>query len=343
MTRQADKVPLLRAKKFNSMEKTLLVIVVAYAIIVSVINPNFLSLGTLADLTRNGTGMAILAAGVYVIMIAGGIDVSFPAVAIMSGYTSVVVAVRTGIDSMLFIVVVAALIGALLGTVNALLIHWLELPTFIVTLGTSSIFYGLMTTLVGTKPVTISQMPKSMLSFGRWNVISFTVKGQQNGIAGFFLIAVIVYAAVWFVMNHTTLGHGVYAIGNSEESARRAGLSPLHIKLFIYPLMGVLAALMAIISFSNLKFVDPTSIMGTELTVIAAVVIGGTRITGGYGTLLGTFLGVALVQLLNNTLVFMGIQSSWNNLFIGAVMIAAVVVIYYGEKRRNRRNMSFLV
>ena len=107
--------------------------------------------------------------------------------------------------------------------------------------------------------------------------------------------------------------------------------------------MGVLAALMAIISFSNLKFVDPTSIMGTELTVIAAVVIGGTRITGGYGTLLGTFLGVDLVQLLNNTLVFMGIQSSWNNLFIGAVMIAAVVVIYYGEKRRNRRNMSFLV
>ena len=98
--------------------------------------------------------------------------------------------------------------------------------------------------------------------------------------------------------------------------------------------MGVLAALMAIISFSNLKFVDPTSIMGTELTVIAAVVIGGTRITGGYGTLLGTFLGVDLVQLLNNTLVFMGIQSSW---------IAAVVVIYYGEKRRNRRNMSFLV
>ena len=85
MTRQADKVPLLRAKKFNSMEKTLLVIIVAYAIIVSVINPNFLSLGTLADLTRNGTGMAILAAGVYVIMIAGGIDVSFPAVAIMSG------------------------------------------------------------------------------------------------------------------------------------------------------------------------------------------------------------------------------------------------------------------
>ena len=200
-----------------------------------------------------------------------------------------------------------------------------------------------MTTLVGTKPVTISQMPKSMLSFGRWNVISFIVKGQENGIAGFFLIAVIVYAAVWFVMNHTTLGHGVYAIGNSEESARRAGLSPLHIKLFIYPLMGVLAALMAIISFSNLKFVDPTSIMGTELTVIAAVVIGGTRITGGYGTLLGTFLGVALVQLLNNTLVFMGIQSSWNNLFIGAVMVAAVVVIYYGEKRRNRRNMSFLV
>ena len=164
MTRQAD--------------KTLMVIIVAYAIIVSVINPNFLSLGTLADLTRNGTGMAILAAGVYVIMIAGGIDVSFPAVAIMSGYTSVVIAVRTGIDSMLFIVVVAALIGALLGTVNALLIHWLELPTFIVTLGTSSIFYGLMTTLVGTKPVTISQMPKSMLSFGRWNVISFTVKGH---------------------------------------------------------------------------------------------------------------------------------------------------------------------
>ena len=143
-------------------------------------------------------------------------------------------------------------------------------------------------------------------------------------------------------MNHTSLGHSIYAIGNSEEFARRAGLPVLGIKLFIYPLMGVLAAIMAIISFANLKFVDPTSIMGTELTVIAAVVIGGTRITGGYGTLFGTFLGVALTQLLNNTLVFLGLKSSWNNLFIGGVMIAAVVAIYYGEKLRNRKNMSFL-
>ncbi|MBW3081350.1 ABC transporter permease [Bifidobacterium saguinibicoloris] len=333
----------MHVKKLNSMEITLLVIIAVYAAVVSLVNPNFLTLGTLADLTRNGTGMAILAAGVTMIMISGGIDVSFPAVAIMSGYTSVVIAVNAGIDSILVILLLAAVIGALLGAINALLIHWLALPTFIVTLGTSSVFYGLMATVVGTKPVTISQMPKSLLAFGRWNIISFTSNGQQSGIAGFFLIAVLVYVVIWFIMNHTTLGHSIYAIGNSEESARRAGLSPLKIKLFIYPLMGVLAALMAIISFANLKFVDPTSIMGTELTVIAAVVIGGTRITGGYGTLFGTFLGVALVQLLNNTLVFLGIQSSWNSLFIGAVMVCAVVAIYYGEKRRNRRNMSFLV
>lgn len=332
----------MRVKRLNPMEATLLGIIAVYVVVVSLVNPNFLTLGTLADLTRNGTGMAILAAGVYVIMISGGIDVSFPAVAIMSGYTSVVIALRAGIDSIIAILLIAAAIGAVLGACNALLIHWLALPTFIVTLGTSSVYYGLMATVIGTKPVTIGDMPRSLLAFGRWNIVSFTSGGQQSGIAGFFLIAALVYVVIWFVMNHTTVGHSVYAIGNSEESARRAGLSPLKVKLFIYPLMGVLSALMAIISFANLKFVNPTSIMGTELTVIAAVVIGGTRITGGYGTLLGTFLGVTLVQLLNNTLVFLGIQSSWNSLFIGAVMVCAVVAIYYGEKRRNRRNMSFL-
>ena len=331
-----------RIKKLNSMEITLLSIIVGYSVIVSLVNPNFLTLGTFADLTRNGTGMAILAAGVYMIMISGGIDVSFPAVAITSGYSAVLLSLAFHIDSLLAILLIAAVIGAILGVFNALLVYWLSLPTFIVTLGTSSVFYGLMATVLGTKPVTISEMPKSLLDFGVWNVVSFTSKGQSSGIAGFFLIAVLIYIALWFIMNHTTLGHSIYALGNSEESARRAGLSPLKIKLFIYPLMGVLSALMAIISFGNLKFVDPTSIMGTDMTVIAAVVIGGTRITGGSGTLLGTFLGVTLVQLLNNTLVLLGIQSSWNNLFIGAVMVCAVVAIYYGEKRRNRRSMSFL-
>ncbi|MDY5127614.1 MULTISPECIES: ABC transporter permease [Actinotignum] len=327
--------------KQRRMEVALIVIIVGYSFVVSMINPTFFSLSTVGDILRNGSPMATVAVGVTLIMLAGGIDVSFPAVAITSGYCAVRLSVALALDSLLFIFLVAFVVAVLLELVNAILVHWTKLPTFIITLGTSSVFYGAATTIIGTKPVTLSELPTSLIGFGTWNIWSTEVNGQSVGIPGVVLVPLAAFVAGWLVLSKTTLGLSVYALGNSEECVRRAGISPLSIRLFLYPFMGVLAASMSIVSFANLRFVDPTSLMGTELLVIAAVVIGGTRATGGAGSLLGTFLGVMLIQLLSGTLVFLGIPSAWNNLFIGVIMLIAVCFIYFNEKRSKLRVLDF--
>lgn len=332
---------LLRTFSKRRMEAALVGVIIGYSVAVSVINPAFFSLSTASDILRNGSAIATVAVGVTLIMLAGGIDVSFPAVAITSGYCAVRLSLLFRVDLLVFIFVAAFVVAIILELINAILVHWTKLPTFIITLGTSSVFYGAVTTMIGTKPVTLSELPKCLIKFGTWNIWATEVDGQTVGLPGVIVIPFLAFAVAWFVLSKTTLGLSIYALGNSEECVRRAGISPLAVRLFLYPFMGVLAASMSIVSFANLRFVDPTSLMGTELLVIAAVVVGGARATGGAGTLFGTFLGVVLIQLLNGTLVFLGVPSSWNGLFIGLIMLIAVCVIYFNEKQSKLRVLDF--
>ena len=133
-----------------TMEKYLLALVLVYVVVVGVKNPLFFSLETLFDMLRSGAGTMILAAGVLVVLISGGIDVSFTAVAIVSGYVSTRTMMALGLDDVLLALVLAAVVGVLLGSVNALLIHFLRLPALIVTLGTMSVFHGAMAVLLAT-------------------------------------------------------------------------------------------------------------------------------------------------------------------------------------------------
>lgn len=328
-------------RKLRQMEKYLLGILISYTILVAFVNKDFLSLNTLFDLLKTSSGTMILALGVLVVLISGGIDVSFTAIAVVSGYSSIKLMMYLGIDNIMFVMCISVIIGIILGAINALIIHIFKLQTLIVTLGTSSIFYGFMTTFIGTKSITVADKPQSLLNFGRANLFTITYGAKTYGLSVFTVVVLAVIIATWFILYRTMLGRSIFALGNSEESAIRAGVNIFKTKLFIYCYMGMLSGIMGIIYFSEIDLINPVSLVGTELMVIAAVVIGGIRLSGGEGTIFGAILGVAIIQMFKSTLVFLGLSTSWNDLFVGAILIVSISIISYQARTFNRKHLMF--
>lgn len=319
-------------RKLRPMEKYLISILLVYTLVVSFVSDNFLTMNTLVDLLKTSSGTLILAAGVLMVLISGGIDVSFTAVAVVAGYISIRISMSLGIDNLYFIMGLSIILGAFMGLINALLIHFLKISTFIVTLGTSSAFYGFMTSFIGTSSISVADKPQSLIYFGSLKLFGLPV---------FFLLAILILFISYLILYKTMLGRYIFAIGNSEESAMRVGIDIFKTKIFVYTYMGVLAGIMGIVYFSEIDLINPISLVGTELMVIAAVVIGGIRLTGGDGTILGAILGVSIIQIFKSTLVFLGLSTSWNDLFIGIILLISVSIISYGERKLSREKLIF--
>lgn len=331
-------------RRATTMEKYLTVIIVAYIAVVSLKNPLFFTPETLFDMIRSGSGTMLLALGVLMVLVSGGIDVSFPVVAVVSSYLAVMTLDKTGINSVWLALAVSIAIGTLLGAVNGLLIHFLRLPTMIVTLGTASVFHGLMAVVFGTNDYTTGEMPTSLLDFGNASLFAVTdaETGQSFSLTVFLPITLAAIAGVWFVLYRTMLGRSIFAIGSNEESASRLGINIFRTKLFVYVTVGALAGLMGVILFSELKNVNATAtLIGDELMIIAAVVIGGAKLTGGEGTILGAFLGVVTIQLFQQTLVLLGLSTLWSDVFFGAVLLSSLAVMYRRQRIADRRNLVF--
>lgn len=328
-------------RPMTSVERFLVGIIVVYGAIVTARAPQFLSLATFSDLIRGGAGIAILAIGVLIVLISGGIDVSFTAIAIVAGYSSVQLSRALEVDNLLILVLIAVVVGGLLGSINALLIHYYKLQTLIVTLATASVFHGAMALTLGMKTYTRTDVPEAMLSFGAANVYTIQGANRAYGMSMFLPIVVVVMVLSWFLLYRTRIGRSVFALGSNEESAIRLGINLLATRLFIYMYVGGLSGLMGIIYFSRLSYINPASLVGTELSVIAIAVIGGAKLEGGEGTILGTMLGVIVWQLFQNTLILLGLGSQYNGLFFGAVLIFLLCVIYRRQRQVNKRALVF--
>lgn len=327
----------MKRKTFTLTEIYLVTIIVLYCVFVAIYNPAFLSFENLYDMLRASSGTMILAMGVLVVLLSGGIDISFTAIAIFGGYTATTILIATGMDNLLLAFIISCGIGLILGIVNALIVHFFKLQTLIVTLGTSAVYFGIMTTVVGTKNIGATAMPEALTKFGSAHLLNI----MGFSIPMFVLPVILVIFVTWFMLYRTMIGRGIFALGNSEESAIRAGFRPLVIRLIVFSFVGFVSGVMGIIYVAQVNAVNPISLVGSELTILAAVVIGGAKLTGGKGTILGTFLGVVLVYLLNSTLVFIGLSSSWNQFFIGIILIASIIATSYQERIKNRRNLIF--
>lgn len=328
-------------KKIDPFQRMLLIIIVVYSVFVTIKNPGFFQIQTVFDIVKTSSTTMIVAMGLLVVMISGGIDVSFMAIALFGSYTSLYIMIQTGINNLAFAFAVSMAIGVVLGLVNAVLISWLKLPPFIITLGTQNLFHGIMTTFISDKSFGSGVLPECLHKFGQGTLFKVATANGSTGLTVSLIPVLIAGLATYFVLRKTMIGRGIVAIGNDEESARRAGFNPFKIRLFVYAYSGALAGMMGIVYAAQVNALYPNKMVGDELMVVAAVVIGGTKITGGQGKIFGAVLGVLITYLLNSTLIMIGLSSSWNNLFVGAILVIAVAITSYQERVKNRKHLIF--
>lgn len=328
---------------FIKTQTYILLIVIAYCIFVAIANPNFLRVAVLFELLRSSSWIWILGLGAFLVLLSGGIDVSFTSIAIASMYTSVVIIKRTGIESLTLAFIIAILVGMFFGAINGLIIHCFKLSTLIVTLGTKTIFIGIMAVTVGVKAINTEHVPKVFKEFGLTHLFKVQSEtGAQYGFSVFIIPLVILIILTWFILYRTSIGRGIVALGNSEVSAELVGYNLFKIRMFIYIYVGMLSAIAGVIAVSDVAWIAPLSstIIGKELAIIAAVVIGGTRLSGGEGTIFGAIIGILLVRLFETTLIFIGLSASWFNFFTGLVLLA--ILAWTSVQRHHTRRQMFL-
>lgn len=295
--------------------------IVLLSILIQVRSGQFFSGNNLVDLARSLIVPALFSIGCMMVIVSGGIDVSFTAIASLAMYvTDRMLLASNYSGSVLLAYAISAGLGLLMGALNGFLIGFMKLPTLVVTLGTSSLFTGLM---FGAFSASASDVPPAIARHGK--DILFTATNPQTQLTSNMPVQILILIGslllVFFLLRYTMLGRGIYAIGGDEAAAERAGFNVRWIKMFLYCFVGVLAGITGIARISMMAYADPSTMLGMELTVIAAVVLGGTRVTGGLGTLTGTILGVALMTILSNSLILIGVPTYWTRVFTGAVII----------------------
>ncbi|MDB2019507.1 ABC transporter permease [[Clostridium] symbiosum] len=328
-----------KLKKFaRSNEFIVLIILVLVMGLFSVLNPSFLTLRNLFDLFRTMIVTGIFACGVMMIIINGGIDMSFMAIAICSAYMTVRLATSLGFQGpILVLMIISAVIGMLFGFLNAFLVNKFEIPIFIVTLSVATSIRGLMLNFVGNEYVASAEMPVCTIEFSKtywFNMVDATGASYGLHFSVFIMLGIMILTHL--ILGHTIIGRGVYALGGDSASAQRIGYNLTRIRMFIYGYAGLLAGIAGLIYVSNNRMADPMSFQGEELTVIAAVVMGGTSISGGKGSVLGVFLGLMLTNVINNNLALINVPSYWQKFTFGLLIIFAVLVQSVKAKREAR-------
>ncbi len=323
-------------QRLKSKEFVVLLILIAVSAIIAINNAIFLRPDNLIDLLKGNTVLAIVAMGMLLVIITGGIDVSVGA---MVAAVTVLVGkfmVHFGGDLWL-VFLVGCLCGAALGAINGIFIAKLKIPPIVVTLGTMSIINGAM--LYYTNGTWINDIPQSFIDFGKTTL--FQIPAGAGGVVGFPIqILFFIGAALltWIILKFTLIGRGIYAMGGNPTSAARIGYDLDKINIFLYSYVGCMVGLAAVVHTSIMRQVDPNAFAGFELQVVAVVVLGGANILGGAGSVFGTILGVLLMAVLNNGLILMHIPVFWQKIVVGAVILLAVSIDVI-QRRHVEKNL----
>jgi simple sugar transport system permease protein len=281
--------------------------------------PGFLTLGNFADLIEGSSVTAMMAIGLLIVLVAGGIDISFAATASVAQYVAAVAATQWHWPPPLVLALCLA-VGALLGSFNALLIDRLRATSIIITISTLSLFFSLLMYVTGGR--SIYNLP------GWWSDarVLWQFEGA-DGTAVRITLPIAVMAAVALVtawiMGRTALGRQVYAVGGNVEAARRVGIRLPLIHAFAYGYLGVMAALAGFVQAHRVGESVPNALVGGELFVLAAAVLGGASLNGGTGSVGGVLLGILLLAVLRNGLNLMGVSPYFFEVVLGAVVLAS--------------------
>ncbi|HLR35465.1 MAG TPA: ABC transporter permease [Tissierellales bacterium] len=300
-------------------------------IVISIVEPKFLSSTNIFNVLTQSAIFGIMALGLTLIIISKGIDLSAGSLVALAGVVAASlgqVADATtkffpnlGELSLIVPILVSLGIGALLGAVNGSLIAFTGIPAFIATLGMTTIARGL--TLMYTKGKPISQLTPGFTTLG--------------GKIGFMPVPVLIYAIMilitWVLLNHTSFGKNVYAIGGNIKAAEVSGINVKKNIVWIYTFAGLMYGVAALVFAGRVGGVHPGAATGYELTAIAATTIGGTSHSGGIGTIGGAVIGALILSVLRNSLTLLGVQAYWQQIIEGVIIVVAVII----DMRKHRR------
>jgi len=284
-------------------------------VIVSILNPSFLEPLNILNLLRQVAINALIAFGMTFVILTGGIDLSVGAILALSSALTAGMMV-SGIDPLLAILI-GCILGGLMGTVNGLFITKGKMAPFIATLATMTIFRGLTLVYTGGNPITGLGDNYLFQLFGR---------GYFLGIPVPAVTMILTFVVLFIILHKTPFGRKTYAIGGNEKAALISGIKVPKVKVMIYSLSGMLAALAGAILTSRLNSAQPTAGTSYELDAIAAVVLGGTSLSGGKGRIFGTLIGALIIGTLNNGLNLLGVSSFYQMVVKGIVILIAVLL-----------------
>ncbi len=320
-------------------ETLVAVTIVGLCLVIGFSNPIFFTVGNLFDLLRSMIVIGIFAMGVLIVIISGGIDVSFTAIGVFALYATVRLLKAYAPDAPIWLgFASAASIGLGLGLINAFFIAQFKLPTLIVTLGTLSMFHGFLLFAIGNQ--IIRDVPPAMTEFARVALVRVPLARGTANLHPAIFITIAAVILVWLLLDYTMLGRGIYALGGAGEAAERAGFNVTRIQYFIYALVGLLSGIAGMTFGSLARQANPQDIVGREFTVIAAVVLGGAQLTGGRGTVIGTVLGVMLVVIANNSLILIGVPSVWQRVVIGVIILVGTGLPAIQARRAGKRSFG---
>jgi ribose transport system permease protein len=290
------------------------IILIAFALVLGIINPTFLKLGNITNILDQSSVNALLAAGLTIVILTGGIDIS---VGSILGFTGAVAAIMLSAHVSVWAVVPITLaIGVLAGALNGLFVSRWSLQPMIVTLASLSIFRGATYLITNGSPITVNS-----------DSFNFIGGGVILGIIPLpVIIMVVIFAGGYYLLTRTPFGRHIYAVGGNEEAAYLSGVSVRKTKLLAYVLSGAGAAIAGIVVTARLTSAQPLAGQSYELDAIAAVVIGGTSLKGGVGRILLTVVGALIIGMLNNALNLMNVPSYYQIIVKGVVILIAVLV-----------------
>ncbi|TAL95350.1 MAG: ABC transporter permease [Paraburkholderia sp.] len=300
---------------------------VIICVVLSVASPEFLTTSTLTNIMVQVSVVGIAAVGGTFVIITSGIDLSVGSLVALSGMVAAALMAGSTPDNIglgLAGLVIAVAVGAGVGALNGISIAWLRLVPFIVTLAMMAMARGL--TLAISDGRTKFDFPNAFTAFGAKSVA---------GLPAPMIVMLIVFLAGHVLLRKTTFGHQVFAVGGNKEAARLAGIPVNRVIFLTYTLAGVTAAIAGIVLAGRLNSALPSAANGLELQVIAGIVIGGTSLAGGRGSIVGTFIGVVLIGVINVGLSLLGVNPFWTQFIQGGVIFAAVMLDALSQRRKN--------
>lgn len=325
---QSDAVDRQKLKRFLLRDAGVFLALILITLVFSVTAPYFATSGNALKIFVQIAINTVLAAGMTFVILTGGIDLSVGSVLALCTVVGALI-MASGLEPALSIplaVLACIAVGGLCGFINGKVSTYWKIPSFIVTLGMLNIAAG--AARVVSNNSTITGLPQGFVDFGNLIVGGF--------LPSIFLIAVAVIAVGWFVLRFTVFGRMIYAVGANDEAVRLSGHNPDAYKIAAFVISGVTAGIAAIVYLLRLNIGSPIAGVGYELNAIAAVIIGGTSLFGGKGSIVGTLAGACILQVLATGLQLLGIGDNYKPIIIGTVIILAVIVDTYRERLLRR-------